>query len=594
MIAAIREQSQSLTVRIAALLALALLPIGFLSVATTMKLVRNLDLNAEASILALTAKAAAPEEASIRSAIGAAKMFAALVPGLNAQGLDCSAPLQEFILQSNGFSFAGYVDENGDILCASTGQGLNMMGRPVFEQMIEDPKPRVSVAHDTLLIERSAIVVSEPVYRDGAFAGFVSVTFPHGHQFMPMEQVSKDRPIDLITYNADAEILTASGGIDTAGYQLPANIELERLARGGNFAFIDYTREGNLRVFAIVPIVENQVYALGSWSHKREDLIAGISLTSSVLFPVAMWIACLGVGFFAVQRMVIRPTRELRARMLYFMRSRRLEPARADFATPRELREMEATWTRLAENVLHDEGKLHDTIKQRTVLLKEVHHRVKNNLQLIVSILNMKVRKAQSPEEQAALSEIRQRVMGISRVHQNLYETSTAEQVHAGELLSAIVGETVRSTVADPSAIEFHEDYQDVVIYPDQAVPLSLAVTELLTNALKNMGTPKDGGDKPMLSVRLLHEGAGSARFQLCNSVAGQRDIDVDLTSSGLGLPLIKAFAQQINGRYEAGCTDDIYSAALHFPIAEFEGEDVPETMPLSGSSGWCPKTRFG
>lgn len=583
MIRRLRDTSQSLTFRIAALLALALLPIGLISVATTYQLLNEAQKRSENNLLALTAEAAAPEEAYVRTGMGAATLLVSMIPELRRNGWNCAGPLQRFLRNSQAFSFAGYVDADGTIVCASDGEGTDVSQRVPFIEMANEPRTRVSVSPYAVVSQTSVVLISVPVMTDGRFDGYVTVSLPHGRLFRPLEEISAERPLDLITYNADAEILTASGGLEMAEMQLPANRALKNLVLNREAAFVDTTRDGDRRVFAVVPIVPGQVFAMGSWPDRRTGFIAGFGITTSMVFPVAMWVVCLGVAFFAVQRMVIRPTRNLRARMLQFMRSRRLTEPRHDAATPRELREMEETWMRLAENVLHDEAELYDTIHQRTVLLKEVHHRVKNNLQLIVSILNMKVRKARSGEVRLALSDIRERVMGIARVHQNLYETSTTERVHAGELLRTIAGQIVRSGIDDIGSIRFDERYEDVVVYPDQAVPLSLAVTELLTNALKNLGKPADGG-KPVLAITLVHDGQGGATLEVRNSRRpdGTPDPDSETTSTGLGVALVNAFTHQIEGTCSTDVTEEHFSVTLRFPIAEFDDTSTPAEIALA------------
>ena len=129
MITRIREASQSLTFRIAALLALALLPIGLISVATTFQLLSQADRKAETNLMALTAEAAAPEAAFIRTGIGAANMLASMIPQLRDGGWNCGEQLNNFIEQSDGFSFAGYIALDGTIACASGGQGENTSSR---------------------------------------------------------------------------------------------------------------------------------------------------------------------------------------------------------------------------------------------------------------------------------------------------------------------------------------------------------------------------------------------------------------------------------------------------------------------------------
>lgn len=578
MIAKLRERSESLAFRIAALLALALLPIGVISVAITIQLFQQADRRAETNLLARTAEAADPEEEMIRTAMGAAELLAAMTGDLRDTDANCEAPLRSFVENIGTLSFAGYIDVSGDIACASRGQGGNVAGHPVFAAMAFEPRSRVTLTRDLVGMKWLEIVVTVPVFEDNRFDGFVAVSLPHGSLFRAASSNEPvGRQVDLFTFNSEAEILTSTIGLENAAARLPQNVQLESLTNNVRTAFIDRTRQGNLRVFAVVPIVPGQVYALGSWPHRRDDLVAGLSATGLMVVPVVMWLVCLLVAFYAVQRMVIRPTRNLRARMLQFMRSRRLAEPEDNIVTPRELRDMEDTWMRLAENVLHDEAKLYDTIHQRTVLLKEVHHRVKNNLQLIVSILNMKVRKANDAAIRAAMTDIRQRVMGIARVHQNLYETSTTERVQASELLPLITEQIIQTGLDNPDSVEVRQSYDEMVIYPDQAIPLSLAATELLTNALKYIGAPR--GERPVLEIRLVRAAERNARLTVCNSLPDQASAPEVTATSGLGLALVKAFAQQLDGVCSVSCVDGSYCATIQFPIADFEEAEPQESL---------------
>lgn len=194
-----------------------------------------------------------------------------------------------------------------------------------------------------------------------------------------------------------------------------------------------------------------------------------------------MWAASLGVAYFAVHRMVIRPVRCFKLEMKHFALSRRMPTYVPKSSMPFEIRRIAEVWHDLAETVLRDESELEGTIRDKTVLLKEVHHRVKNNLQLISSIINMKMRKLHSPEARRALKDLQLRVMSIASVHRSLYETEAKGQVRADKLVRYIVQMSYDNGLEKSSGVQLDFYLEEVALYPDQALPLSLLAAEAAT-----------------------------------------------------------------------------------------------------------------
>ncbi|THD72794.1 sensor histidine kinase [Thalassobius vesicularis] len=565
----LRQHSETLPFRIAALLALALLPIGLISVTQTVLLIRESDDRTKASLLALTSEAAAGEEAHIRTAFGAALAIRAMLSDGMPSQAECEFRMQRFLKESGSFSFAGYVDGDGIIRCASGGHMRDMSQLTIFPLMKADPVPRVTINRNGPVSGTSVLVMSVPVMDGEKFDGYIAISLPHRTFFGDISDASERSLVNLITFNAQGAVLTNDHGLDEVVNELPVNHDLTEFVAGNEYAFIDVNADGKWRVYSVVPVVPKVVYAMGIWEYESyASLTENIKITNSVLFPVAMWLACLGVAFFAVQRMVIRPTRDLRARMLLFMRARRIFPPRDESKLPIEIREIEETWQLLAESVLQDEAELHNSIHKKAILVKEVHHRVKNNLQLIASILSMKIRKSRSIEVRHSLQEVQRRVMSIARVHQKLYETSTEERVRADELLRTIISQIKSSALPNEADVRYSDEFESIVLYPDQAVPLSLAASEMLTNALKYMGKPSDG--QAWLSVRLVPEGKDRVLFEVANSIGEKVDLDVAITETGLGDKLIAAFVQQMEGEVETVTEDSVYRIRIHFPIIEF------------------------
>lgn len=568
-----RRLFDGLGLRIAALLSVALFPIGLIAVSITHQFSEAADERAQSNLLALTAQAAAGEEALIRTGFGSTDALAAVIPSIDADTPACSRIFTDFIADNEPFSFAGYVGADGILKCGSSAVGYDFKGREVYQGMIQNPAPRSDLIFNAPISHTSVIVLSAPVFRDGVYDGYVTVSLPHNETRMKLENQPVDRPLDLITFNNEGEILSAAGGLAGVVGELPAGRPLVGLAGKYRFSFTGQTNDGEERVFAVVPILPDQVFAIGSWPRERLAVAPGLAMATPMFFPIAMWLTSLGVAYFAVHRLVIKHIRRLSRDMRQFAVTRRHERRSRDPGLPRELREIDQAWHDLAETVIRDEAELEDTIHDKSVLLKEVHHRVKNNLQLIASIVNMKVRKAKTPEARFALKEVQGRVMSIATVHRSLYETTTEGRVRADELMKSTIGKLISAGIANEAHLKSRESYDPIVLYPDQAVPLSLLATEATTNALKYVGRPD--GKAPMIEVSLKTHEPGTARLTVSNTKGVPLVPPEQVGGTGLGANLIKAFAQQLGGKVEIADGDFGFSVLVDFPIASFDAEQT-------------------
>ncbi len=464
---------------------------------------------------------------------------------------------------------------SGTIACASAGIGTNVSTDKFFQTMRDNPRPSAAVNRAAPISQTSVIGIAVPVLTGSVFDGYVAVSLPHQRLYRALEDLPGGQPVDLITFNDKGELLTSQSGWEGVEDRLPKGRPLAGFVGGPQVVFTGETIGGENRVFTVVPVVSNLVYAMGTWQHDRLAFAPGaINLAMPVLFPALMWLACLGVAYFAVDRLVIRPTRNLRARMLLFMRSRQISPPKSGYWLSTELQEIDATWERLAESVLKDEANLEDTIRDKNVLLKEVHHRVKNNLQLIASILNMTIRKTTSPDTRSVLTDVQNRVMSLATVHQNLYETSTqGARVRADELLHTIVSRITKAGSPPDGDIEVNLEFKPTVLYPDQAVPLTLVATEAVTNAFKHVGRPEQG--KPWMRVRLTDDGEAASCLEVANSTGTRLTVAEDHPGDKLGGQLISAFAHQLNGTVETEEADGAYRIRLRFPRAVPTNEEL-------------------
>jgi two-component sensor histidine kinase len=574
-----------LAARVAGTLALALLPIGAIAIFQAIEISRDDARRQDTALLTATAEAAADEALAVANAGGAAATLAAYMAGHSGAHAGCSTFFENVVERSAQFSFAGFVGPEGTILCGSQSVGHDMSGGVVFPRMQAQPAPMVVANPAGPLSGTSVIISATPVFAGETYLGFVAVVVPHRRIPDILSEQASEAVTDLITFNAEGEPLSSSAGFDGVEALLPAGQPLASLVSNHQTTFSGHTQAGEARSFAVVPIIPGGVYALGSQLRSS----VGRATVSAALFPTLMLLAGLIVAFGAVDRLVIRHIHELTRHLAEFSRSRRVLPLSGRHRLTRELAEIDAAWTNLAEQLLRDEAELENTVHEKNVLLKEVHHRVKNNLQLISSIVNLKIRRATSDEARRKLQEVYARVMSIASVHQSLYTNPAAGKVRADELLTTVIGGIVEAGSASDRPIAVTQSYDPVQLYPDQAVPFLLLASEAVTNALKHMGRPAQG--QARLEIALANRDDGQAELTVINTNGTPFHPPEQVKGSGLGRALIASFATQLGGRMRVDESDELYGFHLVFSPVPFDAAerdhsvaDIEETPPASST----------
>jgi len=202
---------------------------------------------------------------------------------------------------------------------------------------------------------------------------------------------------------------------------------------------------------------------------------------------------------------------------------------------------------------------IENSLAEKEVLLKEIHHRVKNNLQFISSLLNLQARHINDPETLQVLIEGKNRVQSMALVHQKLYQEENLRGVQMREYVENLVDSLVHSLKIDRAKITVHVDVDPVYLDIDAAMPVGMILNELITNAFKYAFVNKDSGELKVIlkeengNLHLLvadngvgfpndfesnHE--GSFGFKLINSLAGKLKADViKKTENGARVELI-------------------------------------------------------
>jgi len=193
------------------------------------------------------------------------------------------------------------------------------------------------------------------------------------------------------------------------------------------------------------------------------------------------------------------------------------------------------------------EAALQASLKEKEVLLQEVHHRVKNNLQVIASLLNMQLRKVDSQAARGALEECRNRVLAIALIHEKLYQSKDYGRVPFSDYIRTIAGNAFQSAGIAPGVVQLAVQIEPIALPVDKAIPCGLLVNELITNALKHAFPDRREG---IVEVSLS---AREGKVSLCvkdNGIGLSPDFDLEKSQS-LGLQLVTTLARQLDGSVE-------------------------------------------
>ncbi|HPJ40490.1 MAG TPA: histidine kinase dimerization/phosphoacceptor domain -containing protein [Spirochaetota bacterium] len=193
----------------------------------------------------------------------------------------------------------------------------------------------------------------------------------------------------------------------------------------------------------------------------------------------------------------------------------------------------------------HAEKRIKESLHEKEVLLKEIHHRVKNNMQVISSLISLQMRHITNQGFQELFIEIQNRVRTMALVHEKLYQSENIAQINLKEYFHSLKDIIWSSYSTIQDRVRVVTDVEDHFLDLDRAIPVGLIVNELLTNAIK-YAFP-DGRDG-QIDFSCHRESDGKFIVRICDNGAGIRD-DINLENSEtLGFQIVNALVHQIGG----------------------------------------------
>lgn len=564
--------SRSLPARLVVLMTLALLPLGLMALYQTRGVIERAEDLARGALVAEAERAVAAERQVLLEAIGAARGLAATIPLVESDPAQCSRILREFIGQYGYFVFAGFLPPDGVMRCSSQGRAVDFSSLPGFQELIAAPRLTFEVNREGQASGQSVLISSVPIYDQGLFQGFVLISIPHYLANELREDPEAENGLKFAVLNREGRILSATEGAGDAALFLPAGMDLDRMRAQGETTFAGVTTAGERRVFATFPLVPDEVLVVGSWPAGALSLVQGpVQGALAVLFPILMWFAGVSVAYFGLHRLVIRHVGALRDAMRRFALGERDIAVLQLDGPSMEFAEAQRAFNRMALVLTDAEARREQDLRDKEVLLREVHHRVKNNLQMIASMMNMQSRTVRAPETKRVLHALQRRVQGLAAIHRTLYTTPDMTSVDVAGLAEEMVSQIAAPAGAGARTVTVRRHLAPLRLYPDQAVPLSMVLSEMLTNAFKYVGTPGDGA--AWIEVTLAETEDGYVSLTVENSRGTPVSELPGEESTGIGTRLMQAFVMQLDGVEEVRALPERYTMTVRFRPTEFHAE---------------------
>ena len=333
----------------------------------------------------------------------------------------------------------------------------------------------------------------------------------------------------------DPEAFALSRGRTVTGW-------VDRARRDASAIFEADDAQGRRRVYAGAALAGRDVYALLSAPAPGLLSWARLNPVGAFMVPLLAWLIAFLSVMWVSERIVVRWLVYLERVAAIYARGRfSVRPVQAMNA-PSEIRVLARTLDELADTITTRDAALNASIEEKDALMREIHHRVKNNLQIISSLLSMQQRALTDPQAKAAVGDTRQRISALALIYRTLYQSADLRYADARIFLTELVGQLIASEAGRGPVVTSSVDADSLVVDPDKLAPLALWLVEAVTNAQKHAFAGRGGA----LKVRFRVAGE--------TSVLEVEDDGPGVTETfraGVGRTLMGAFAKQLRGEVE-------------------------------------------
>ena len=261
-----------------------------------------------------------------------------------------------------------------------------------------------------------------------------------------------------------------------------------------------------------------------------------------LLMPLLMWVMAALISWFLVSRLLIRPLRQLQRSVVDYRPGHPLNPPRR-LGPATEIRDLRDAFRRAFDQVEQSEAEMSSALEGQRRLVREVHHRVKNNLQVVASLLNIHGRSAQTPDGRAAYAGIGRRVGALSVVHRNHFADMEENRgIALRPLLTELAAELRAGAPDEARGVAIELELESVNSTQDVAVAVAFLITEIVEFAML---------DKPTESIEVSLRRVGELNARLTISSPVLVPDDAELVGKVQFERIISGLAKQLRSPLE-------------------------------------------
>jgi PAS domain S-box-containing protein len=216
------------------------------------------------------------------------------------------------------------------------------------------------------------------------------------------------------------------------------------------------------------------------------------------------------------------------------------------------------------------------SLKDKEALLKEVHHRVKNNLQVINSLLRLESHRSTVGDTKTVLGDMQSRIRAMALLHESLYRSGTFASVDLGSYLRQVATQAFQAQSSNSGRVRLELNLGSVRVSMDQAIPCGLLINELISNCLKH-GFPADASGRVSIDLQ-PQDSANRWSLQVSDTGVGLPENFEDKRMNSLGLQLVDDLTRQLDGELKITANQD---QGVAFTVFFLALEPVPLVMPV-------------
>ena len=484
-------------------------------------------------------------------------MEAVLDPEIISASPRCSSRLARLVPSKQVILNLARSDADGNVLCSiyPTTENINFSRQAWWKNGIAAAGYTVSMPTYGSITKKDIFVGMLPVrQQDRAPDGAVTAAIDIGwfRQSLQKNKLSSAAVIAISDHRG--KVLIQSSNI-----QLPVFSQLNIGGQTGNLKSADGTKW----TYATAPLYEEQLFVIYAEPQNMLFRNAVWQSRTSIALPILALLLTMAALWYGTHYLITQWLSRLQNTTMKFA-SGEYEDHRDNFINaPYEIRLLANDMQQMASAIIERNQNLEIMVKEQKTLTMEVHHRVKNNLQIVTSLLSLQAARIVDPAARIALNQTRNRMGALALIHRLLYEqsdTQNAQRVKMSRMVSELCAQ-IRMTYREQQNVVFSCEAGDFELPVDNAVPLALFAVEAVTNSYRHAFPDNINGNMKLTfsvndteaSIVVEDDGIG---------IVQQSEV------SSMGTELMQAFASQLNGKITVEALNPSGTkVSLRFPV---------------------------